>query len=185
MQLGHLAIALSIATYDWSVFNAAFCLGMHYLPNVDSVIAKADLDKPIIVQANRIEAWLRRKKWCCGAFAETDDESFWSSKGGFHCTVTHSLAFAVITALLIAPFSMHYAILAFLCLVTHYLADIGSTIGLPLLWPFSRRRFTLALFKDTGWWGMAMIVGYYKQPVAVVLECGVMLFLVYRMLQIF
>lgn len=31
MQLGHIPLALSIATYDWSPKTAVFCLAMHFL----------------------------------------------------------------------------------------------------------------------------------------------------------
>ena len=69
--------------------------------------------------------------------------------------------------------------------MTHYLADIGSTVGLPLLWPFSKKKFTLAFFKDTGYWGMDMLVGYYRQPMSWVLEGAVTLFFGYRLYQIY
>jgi hypothetical protein len=54
-------------------------------------------------------------------------------------------------------------------------------VGLPLLWPFSKRKFTLALFKDTGYWGREMYLGYYRQPMSWVLEGAVVLFFGYRL----
>lgn len=146
MQLGHVPLALAIASYDWSPRTVAFCLAMHFLPNVDSLIERTGLVPP-----------------------------------KFHCTVTHSLTFAGLVSGLVALVSPHYAVLAFICLVTHYFADLGSTVGLPLLWPFSRRTFSLGLFRDTGYWGKAMYLGYYRQPQTWVLEGAVVAFLAYRL----
>ena len=72
-----------------------------------------------------------------------------------------------------------------MALVTHYLADIGSTVGLPLLLPFSNKRYTLALFKDTGYWGWEMYTGYYRQPMSWVLEGATLAFFGYRMIQVY
>ena len=100
--------------------------------------------------------------------------------GGFHCTATHSIFFAVLVGLFTALFSLQYAAVAFVAIAAHYAADIGSTVGLPLLWPISRKKYTLSLFRDTGWWGKDMVIGYYRQPMAWVLEGVAILFLVYR-----
>jgi membrane-bound metal-dependent hydrolase YbcI (DUF457 family) len=149
MQLGHIPLALSIATYDWSPTTAIFCLGAHFLPNADTLVERAG----------------------------------WAKKG-FHCTVTHSLLFAVTVSALVAIVSPHYAVFALVAILAHYAADLGSTVGLPLLWPFSRKKLTLALFEDTGSWGKAMYAGYYRQPASWVLEGGVVAFFVYRLLAI-
>jgi len=149
MQLGHLPLALSIATYDWNPKTIAFVVGMHWLPNADSLVVKAGLAKP-----------------------------------EFHCTVTHTFLFAFVVSALIYPFSPHYAIFAFVALVAHYFADIGSTVGLPLFWPFYKKRLTAGFFKDTGYWGWDMYIGYYKQPMAWVLEIAVTAFFVYRLFEI-
>ena len=146
MQLGHVPLALSIATYDWNPKTAAFCLAMHFLPNVDSLVVRAGWAKP-----------------------------------SFHCSVTHSLAFAVTVSALVALFSPYYAAFALVAILTHYLADIGSTVGLPLLWPFTKCKFTLALFRDSGYWGKEMYLGYYRQPMAWVLEGTVLAFFVFRL----
>jgi membrane-bound metal-dependent hydrolase YbcI (DUF457 family) len=146
MQVGHVPLALAIATYDWSPETAAFVLGMHFLPNADSLVVRAGLAKP-----------------------------------EFHCTVTHSIVFALAVSGLVALFSTHYAVFALVAILAHYAADIGSTVGLPLLWPFSKRKFTLALFKDTGYWGREMYLGYYRQPMSWVLEGAVVLFFGYRL----
>jgi membrane-bound metal-dependent hydrolase YbcI (DUF457 family) len=84
-------------------------------------------------------------------------------------------------SLLMALFSWHYAAFAFVAIVTHYLADIGSTVGLPLFWPFTRKKFTLALFRDTGWWGKDMLIRYYRQPMSWVLEGTAVIFFAYRL----
>ena len=149
MQFGHVPLALSIATYDWNPKTAVFCLGMHFLPNADSLVERAGLSGP-----------------------------------KFHCTVTHTVAFAAVVSALIAVWSPHYAIFAFVAMMTHYGADLGSTVGLPLLWPFVKKRYTLALFKDTGYWGKEMYLGYYKQPVTWLLEGTVIAFFLYRLVQI-
>ncbi len=150
MQLGHLPLALSIASYDWSPRMAVFCVGMHFLPNVDSLVVKAGFAKP-----------------------------------SFHCTVTHTIFFAAGLSGLIALWSPHYAAFAFVALMTHYLADIGSTVGIPLFLPFSKKRYTAMLFKDTGYWGMEMYTGYYAQPMAWVIEGAMILFFTWRMMQVF
>lgn len=177
MQFGHLPLALSISTYDWSPETAAFCIAMHWLPNADSLIVKTGLDKPAIKAANAFESFLTRKK----SRLDPAEDPFWTENGGFHCTVTHSFFFAVVVSALIALFSVKYAIFAFVAISTHYLADIGSTVGLPLMWPLTRKKYTLALFEDTGWWGKSMFVGYYKQPMSWVLEGVVTLFFLYRL----
>ena len=150
MQLGHVPLALSIASFNWSPKMALFCLGMHYLPNADSLVAKAGLAKP-----------------------------------DFHCTVTHTFAFAFVVTGIVYLISPMYAPFTFVALVTHYFADLGSTVGLPLLWPFSKKRFTLSLFKDTGYWGGEMYKGYYRQPMPWVLEGAVLLFFAWRMTQVY
>ncbi len=149
MQLGHVPMALSIASYDWNPRMAFFCLGMHFLPNVDSLVERSGL-----------------------------------ADSGFHCTVTHTVWFGVVVSALIAIWSPHYAVFAFIAIQTHFLADIGSTVGLPLLWPFVKKSFTIALFKDTGYWGWEMYTGYYKQPMSWVLEGAVTIFFVYRLFEI-
>ena len=146
MQLGHVPLALSIATYDWNPKMAVFCLGAHFLPNADALVVKAGWAKP-----------------------------------SFHCTVTHNLTFAAVVSGLVFLVAPHYAPFALVALVTHYLADIGSTVGQPLLWPFSKKKFTLSLFQDTGYWGWEMYTGYYKQPWSWILEGAVVIFFSYRL----
>lgn len=150
MQIGHLPLSLAIASYDWSPKMAVFCVGMHFLPNADSLVVKAGLAKP-----------------------------------EFHCTITHTFLFAFVVTAIVYLINPHYAPFAFVALVTHYFADIGSTVGLPLFWPLSKKRYTMALFKDTGYWGWEMYTGYYKQPMSWVLEGAVIGFFGLRMLQVY
>jgi len=49
-----------------------------------------------------------------------------------------------------------------------------------LLLPFSQRRFSLNLWKNTGYWGRAMYVGYYRQPWAWILEGAVFAVVAWR-----
>ncbi len=149
MQAGHVPLALSIATFDWSPRTAIFCLAMHFLPNFDSLIERSGLAGP-----------------------------------KFHCTVTHTIWFAVVVSALVAIWSPHYALFAFAAIILHFLADTGSTVGIPYFWPFIKKRYTFALFKDTGYWGRDMLWGYYRQPMSWLLETGVLVFFVFRLYQI-
>lgn len=146
MQLGHVPLALSIATYDWSPKTIVLCLGMHFLPNADSLVVRAGFAKP-----------------------------------EFHCTLTHSISFAVAVSAVVALVSPHYAVFSFAAIIAHFAADIGSTVGLPLLWPFYKKKFSLALWQDTGYWGREMYVGYYKQPISWLVEGAVVIFFFYRL----
>ena len=179
MQLGHLPLALSIATYDWCPETAVFCVAMHWLPNIDSLVVKAGLDKHVIKGAIKFESFLHGNKKP-ESMSQAMRDPFWVENGGFHCTVTHSAFFAALVSLFIAIFSPHYAAFTFVAIMAHFAADIGSTVGLPILWPFTRKKYTLALFKDTGWWGKEMLLGYYRQPMSWVIESGVIIFLFYR-----
>ncbi len=180
MQLGHVPVALAIATYDWSPEMAAFCVAMHWLPNADSLAVKSGLDKPLTKASIAFERLLPGKDRDRPIEEEMKDP-FWTEMGGFHCTVTHSVLFAVVVSALVALFSPHYAAFALVAILAHYAADIGSTVGLPLLWPFTRKKYSLRLFKDSGWWGREMLIGYYRQPMAWVLELGVFAFFAYRL----
>jgi hypothetical protein len=41
--------------------------------------------------------------------------------------------------------------------------DLPCTIGLQLFWPISKKKFTISLWKETGFWGWETIKGSYKQ----------------------
>jgi len=83
----------------------------------------------------------------------------------FHGTWSHSLAFCVLVgALASALFGWSLGALAFLSIVLHVVADLPTDTGIPLLLPFSQRRFSFNLWRNTGYWGRSMYAGYYRQP---------------------
>jgi membrane-bound metal-dependent hydrolase YbcI (DUF457 family) len=99
----------------------------------------------------------------------------------FHGTWSHSalfcLAVGALAALLFGPV---LGALALASIVAHVAADLPTDTGIPLLLPFSRRRFSLNLWKNTGYWGRSMYAGYYRQPWAWILEGAVLAVVVWR-----
>ena len=100
------------------------------------------------------------------------------AKKEFHDAELHTPFFAFCVAAIAALLSWKYAVLALICIGTHLLMDVPTETGLMLLYPFSRRRFTLNLWKDTGGWGLK---GFYRQKWAIALEAPVWLFFFYRL----
>ena len=99
----------------------------------------------------------------------------------FHGTWSHSLLFCgAVGALSVALFGPWLGGLAFASIVAHVVADLPTDTGLPLLLPFSGRRWSLNLWKNTGYWGRAMYVGYYRQPWAWILESAVFAVVAWR-----
>lgn len=92
----------------------------------------------------------------------------------FHGTYSHSLlSIALVWAaatLLCGPW---LGALAGASIALHVLADMPTDTGIPLLLPFSPRRFSFNLWRNTGYWGAAMFRGYYRQRWAWILEGGV------------
>ena len=150
MQIGHFAVALSIATYDWNPTTVGVVMVSHWMPNADVLLIKA--------------GWV---------------------KNDFHCTVTHTFLFALAVGALFLPFSTHYAKFVLISIVAHLLADLPSDIGQMLFWPLSKKKFTLALWKDTGYWGAETIKGGYKQVSTWIVELAAFAFLFYRFTVIF
>jgi len=107
------------------------------------------------------------------------------AKEGFHFSITHTPVFAAGVSAIVALFSPHYGILMLVSILAHYLADLPTDTGIMLLWPFSHRRFSFNLLKDTGYWGGHMFRGYYSQPFAWILELPIFFALALRMLQIY
>ena len=99
-------------------------------------------------------------------------------KKEFHDAEMHTPFFAFAVAAVTALFSWKYALLALICICTHLLMDMPTDTGLMLLYPFSRRRFTFNLWKNTGGWGLK---SFYQQKWALALETPVWLFFVYRL----
>lgn len=85
------------------------------------------------------------------------------AKDRFHCTYSHTLFFAAVVGLAFGSINVSCAALAFVSLMLHFAADMGSSVGLPLLLPFSRRRFSLYLWADTGHSGWFTFTGSYRQ----------------------
>ena len=104
-------------------------------------------------------------------------------KKSFHCTWSHSLLFVALVGLLLLPFDVGWAALTVASLLIHLLADLPSSVGLPLLLPFSKRRFSLNLWADTGYGGWATTRGTYEQAWTWVLEGGAFLLLFVRAYQ--
>jgi len=158
MQLGHVAVALVIASYapeltggEMEAFSAesiTVAMIAHWLPNLDVI--------PI---------WL---KWV---------------KPSFHCTWSHSLLFVLLLGLLLIPIKVSWAIIATVSLLIHFLADLPSSVGLPLLLPLTKKRFTLNLWADTGHSGWEAFRGSYVQAWPWVLEGGMYLLLFIRVYQ--
>src|SRR5204863_3812035 len=72
----------------------------------------------------------------------------------FHGTWSHSLLFcSAVGALALALFGPWLGGLALASVVAHVLADLPTDTGLRLLLPLSRRRYSLNLWKNTGYWG--------------------------------
>jgi membrane-bound metal-dependent hydrolase YbcI (DUF457 family) len=93
------------------------------------------------------------------------------AKPEFHGTWSHSLVFCIgVMLLAIIAFGPWLGCLAGLSLAAHVVADMPTDTGIPLLLPFSRRRFSLNLWTNSGYWGRAMYTGYYRQPWAWILE---------------
>jgi len=103
------------------------------------------------------------------------------AKPDFHGTWSHSLAFCgIVGAVAASLFGPWLGGLALASIVAHVAADLPTDTGIPLLLPFSRRRFSLNLWKNTGYWGRAMYAGYYRQPWAWILEGAVFAVVAWR-----
>ena len=103
------------------------------------------------------------------------------AKPTFHGTWSHSLLFCLavggLATLLFGPW---LGGLALASILAHVVADMPTDTGIPLLLPFSRRRFSFNLWTNTGYWGREMYFGYYRQPWALVLEGCVFAFVAWR-----
>jgi len=103
------------------------------------------------------------------------------AKPSFHGTWSHSLLFCVaIGGLATLLFGQWLGALALLSIVAHVVADMPTDTGIPLLLPFSARRFSFNLWTNTGYWGRSMYAGYYRQPWALVLEGVVFAVVIWR-----
>ncbi len=144
MWLAHVAVGLSIASYQDSLELIVLANALHHLPSVDQLMVDARL-----------------------------------AKKEFHDAELHTPFFVLCVSAVAALFSWKYALLALICIGTHLLMDLPTDTGLMLFYPFSRRRFTLNLWRDTGGWGLK---GFYRQKWAIALETPVWLFFFYRLI---
>lgn len=158
MQAGHYAVALVISSYAPELT----CGQMDAFSIESMAVALAVHQLPNL---DAIPIWLKL------------------AKPAFHCTWSHSLLFALCVGLLLLPFNSGWAMLSFISLLIHYLADLPSSVGLPLLLPFSKKRFTINLWADTGFWGWESFKGTYLQAWTWILEGGSYLFLFIRAYQ--
>lgn len=158
MQLGHVAVAFTLASYapeltggqidafSWEAIIVSFLA--HWLPNMDVF--------PI---------WLK------------------IAKPSFHCTWSHSLLLALIVGLILLPIKPAWASLAVISLIVHFLADMPSSVGLPIFMPW-KKRFTFNLWADTGHSGLYALKTTYMQAWTWLLEGGAYLWLLIRCYQL-
>ncbi|MCP4135965.1 MAG: hypothetical protein GY754_33660 [bacterium] len=158
MQLGHYAVALTISSFAPELTGGE----MEAFSLESMALALAFQQLPNL---DAIPIWL---KW---------------AKPSFHCTWSHSIFMAMLLALCILPFSTSWAILCIVSLLIHYMIDLPSSVGLPLLLPFSKKRFTVNLWADTGFWGWESFKGTYEQSWTWILEGGSYLVLLIRVYQ--
>ena len=106
------------------------------------------------------------------------------AKDNFHCTWSHSLLFVVLVGLILWPINASWALMGVISLAIHLLADMPSSVGLPLLLPFTRKRFTLNLWADTGHSGWFCFYSTYQQAWTWILEGGMFVVLLVRFYQL-
>ncbi len=104
-------------------------------------------------------------------------------KKSFHCTWSHTILFAVLLSLLVLPFKPSWFMLVLVSSLAHLLTDMPSSVGLPVFLPFTRKRFTLNLWADTGILSWESFKGTYLQAWTWILEGGAFLFLFIRAYQ--
>lgn len=158
MQVGHVAIALAISSYAPELTG-----GVMEAFSLESIAVS--MAAHWLPNLDVIPIWLK------------------IARPSFHCTWSHSLLFALILGLLLMIFNISWGILALVSILTHYLADLPSTIGLPLFMPLSNKRFSLRLWADTGHSGWETLKGSYIQAWPWILEGGAYLFLYIRAYQ--
>ncbi len=165
MQAGHVAIALAISSYAPELTGGR--IDAFSIESMAVTLAATHLPNV----GDVVPIWLKL------------------AKPTFHCTWTHTLLFALAVGLLLLPFNPGLAMLTFVSLIIHYISDMPSSVGLPLLMPFTKKRFTLNLWADTGYFdvrdhfGWETFKGTYLQAWTWILEGGAYLFLFIRAYQ--
>ncbi|MCX7677921.1 MAG: metal-dependent hydrolase [Spirochaetes bacterium] len=157
MQLGHVAVALVVSSYAPEITGgriAAFSGEAVAVSFIAHWLPNFDV----------IPIWLG---W---------------AKDSFHCTWSHSFLFAIAASVILLPINVGWAVLGFVSLIVHYLADLPSSVGLPLFMPW-KRRFTLNLWADTGHSGWFAFKSTYEQAWTWLLEGSAFVFLFIRAYQ--
>jgi membrane-bound metal-dependent hydrolase YbcI (DUF457 family) len=157
MQIGHVAVALVLSSYAPELTGGrieAFSVQAIVVSFVGHFLPNWDV----------IPIWLK------------------IAKDSFHCTWTHSLLFALVVGLILLPFNVGWAALCFFGILMHLLADLPSSVGLPLFLPW-KRRFTIKLWADTGHSGMVAFKGSYAQAWTWILEGSAFVVLFIRVYQ--
>ncbi len=103
----------------------------------------------------------------------------------FHDGPTHSIAFAIIIGGIVSLVSPIYGLIAFLGCFLHCLSDMPTNSGVPLFYPLSKKRITLNLWSETGFWGIQSIRGYYSQKWAKLSELFVVILLLILLVEKF
>lgn len=158
MQLGHVAVALAVSSYAPEITGG----------RISAFSAEA-------IAVSFIAHWLPN-------FDVIPIKLGWA-KDAFHCTWSHSFLFAIIVGLILLPLNIGWSLLAFVSLVVHFLADMPSSVGLPLFMPW-KRRFTISLWADTGHSGWFAFRSTYEQAWTWLLEGGAFVFLFIRAYQV-
>ena len=158
MQLGHVAVALAISSFA---------------PELTGGQIEAFSGEAIAVTF--IAHWL----------PNLDVIPIWMkiAKPSFHCTWSHSLLMALLVGLILYFVNPAWAMLGTVSLLIHFLADMPSSVGLPLLMPL-KKRFSINLWADTGHSGWVALKGTYMQAWTWLLEGGAFLFLFIRAYQV-
>ncbi len=91
-----------------------------------------------------------------------------------HRTITHSILMLVITTLIISKLNLLIAFSWGLNYLSHLLLDSLTVMGVPFLYPFSKKKYGLKLFKT----------GKYQEFIFQTLAIVFILFFIYRMLEL-
>jgi len=156
MQLGHVAVALTIASFApelsggeieaLSLESILIAFFAHEFPNFDGFLIMAGL-----------------------------------APKSFHCTWSHSLIVGLVAGLIMWFINPAWGYIFWLSIFLHYLADMPSSVGIPIFLPFSKKRYTFNLWADTGYFGWVSFKGTYEQSWTWILEGGAFLVLFVRL----
>lgn len=101
----------------------------------------------------------------------------------YHCanSFTHTPLFALIVSLITSVFSIKYGVFAFITIMLHLMADLPTNTGIMLFYPFSKKKYTLNGWKETGFWGWKSVKGYYSQKWPWITESTILLLLILKL----